>query len=53
MVEKLKKYIELTGVKKLKIAEQLGITNVYLSYILSGDKTPSIDLEQRIKNLVG
>lgn len=52
MIRKLKEYISNTGLKKIKVAEQLGITNVYLSYILTGDKTPSRDLENKINKLI-
>ena len=52
MINQLKSYIENNGIKKIKIAEQLGITNVYLSYLLNGDRTPSIELENKIKELI-
>jgi transcriptional regulator with XRE-family HTH domain len=49
MIEKLNKYIEAKDIKKKKVAKDLGITNVYLSYILNGFAKPSIMLENRIK----
>ena len=51
ILERLKKHIKDKGIKQIKIAEQLDITPVYLSYILNGKKEPGIELEQRIKEL--
>ena len=51
-MEHLKIYIDATGVKKKKIAEQLGITNVYLSYLLHDKAHPSAELMKRIHKLI-
>ncbi len=52
MIKKLNKYIEDNGVKKSFVAAKLGITNVYLSYIINGKANPSIELEEKIRRLV-
>ena len=52
ILTQLKKYIKDTGIKQIKIAEQLDIGPVYLSYILNDRKKPSIELERRIKLLI-
>ena len=51
-MRQLKEHIKSKGLKKIWVAEQLGITNVYLSLILKGDKTPSLDLERKIKEFI-
>jgi plasmid maintenance system antidote protein VapI len=48
----LKLYILATGVKKKMVAEQLGITPVYLSYLLNDKAHPSKDLMSRINKLI-
>ena len=52
ILERLKKHIKDTGIKKIKIAEQLKIHPVYLSYLLNGKADPSIQLEERIKKII-
>ncbi len=52
MVRRLKAYITDNGLKKSFVAGKLGITNVYLSYILNGQRNPSIDLEDRIRKMI-
>ena len=51
ILDRLKKHIKDTGIKQIKIAEQLDISPVYLSYILNDRQKPSIELEERIKIL--
>lgn len=41
--------IKEKGIKKRKIAEQLGITPVYFSYLLRGKMPMSTDIEDRLK----
>lgn len=52
MIERLKVYIKNTGLKKTKVAEELNISNVYLSYILNGKRECSAELEDRIRKLL-
>jgi plasmid maintenance system antidote protein VapI len=44
--------IKERGIKKRKIAEQLGITPVYFSYLLRGKMPMTIEIENRLKNIL-
>lgn len=44
-------YITQCGEKRTVIAARLGISKSYLSDILNGNKTPSLDLAFRIERL--
>lgn len=52
IISKIKNHLKITGVKKQKLAKDLGITPQYLSTILSGKNIPSIELENRIKSIL-
>lgn len=52
MIKELKKYIEKSGLKKAKIAEILDCSPGHLSYVLSGKRDLSIEMELKIKVLV-
>ena len=41
--------IKLLGIKKSHVANQIGITNVYLSYCLNGKKTMSEEKVNKLK----
>ena len=49
---KLKRYIDNSGLKKKKVAEQLGISVGHLSYVLNDKRELSIDLENKIRQLL-
>jgi len=49
---KLRKYINDSGLKKKKVAEQLGISAGHLSYILNDKRDLTIDLENKIMVLL-
>ena len=49
---KLRKYIDESGLKKKKVAEQLGISIGHLSYVLNDKRELSIDLENKIRELI-
>ena len=52
MIKELKKYIINSGLKKSKVAEKLGCSSGHLSYILNGHRVASLELENRIKELL-
>ncbi len=41
------------GLQGIQLAEKVGITNVYLSYIENGSKTPTIDTLRKICDALG
>ncbi len=47
-----KEEINKTGLKKKAIAEKLGISKVYLSYLLNGKRPFTPELEDRLKNIL-
>lgn len=52
LIKKLIKYIDDSGIKKKKVAKLLEISAGHLSYIISGKRDPSLELERKIINLV-
>jgi len=44
-----KEKIKLTGLKKQKIAERLGITKEHLSRVINGKSPMTIELEDKLK----
>jgi len=44
--------IKEKGIKKKKIAEQLGISPVYFSYLLRGKKPMTSSIENRLKAIL-
>lgn len=52
LIQQLKNYINTNGLKKQKVAQLLGISNVHLSYILNDKRPLSIDLESKIRTLI-
>jgi transcriptional regulator with XRE-family HTH domain len=46
-------YLEQTGKTQAFLADKLGITRAYVSYLVSGDRQPSLDLALRIEALTG
>lgn len=49
----LKQFIKDSGVSQREWAQRLGITEGYLSRILSGEKKPSLDLAAEIERQTG
>lgn len=45
---RIKQIRTLKGLQSIELAEKAGITNVYLSYIENGNKTPTIDTLRKI-----
>lgn len=48
MIIKIKEIREKKGITQLELAEQVGITQVYLSYIENGHKTPTLKTLQKL-----
>lgn len=48
MIIKIKEIREKKGITQLELAEQAGITQVYLSYIENGHKTPTLKTLQKL-----
>jgi transcriptional regulator with XRE-family HTH domain len=46
-------YLEQTGKTQAFLADKLGITRAYVSYLVSGDRQPSLSLALRIEALTG
>jgi transcriptional regulator with XRE-family HTH domain len=46
-------YLEQTGKTQRYLATKLGITPAYVSFLVSGDRQPSLDLALRIEALTG
>ena len=53
MIERLKKYIVEKGLKKAKVAELLGCSTGHLSYVINKKRDPSLELEIKIRALIG
>lgn len=51
--KKVKDVIFEKGLKKSFVAEQIGVTNVWLSYYLNGHKELSDDKMEKLKDLLG
>lgn len=49
----LRSYISSSGAKKSALADALGISRGYLSELIGGTKTPSLDVAVRIQRLTG
>ncbi len=52
IVKQLSKYIEDSGLKKMKVAQLIGCSKEHLSYILNGHRIMSDDLERRVRDLI-
>jgi len=52
ILEKLDKYIKSSGLKKQKVAENLDISPQHLSGVINKRYPLSVDLEQKIINLI-
>ena len=48
MNEKLKKIMEEKGVSQAELAENVGVSQAFISYLLKGFKVPSVALLKRI-----
>ncbi len=51
--QRLKQIRTSKGLQGIQLAEKVGITNVYLSYLESGTKIPSIETLQKICDALG
>jgi len=49
----LKKYFIASGIKQSDLADRLGISQAFLSQLLNGRRTPSLELAVRIERLTG
>ena len=47
-LSKIKAMITATGLKKSHIADQIGISKVYLSYVLNGKKPLSANVKEKL-----
>lgn len=46
-------WLEQSGTTQTELAEQLGVVPSHISMLVSGDRTPSLDLAIRIESLTG
>jgi DNA-binding XRE family transcriptional regulator len=51
--ETLKKFREVSNISQEHLAKELGVTDVYISFIERGKRKPSIELARKIKRLTG
>lgn len=49
--EKLRTLRERNGITQRQLAEQLGFTNAYVSYLESGRKKPNVELVLKIADI--
>lgn len=50
--EKLKKILEEKKITQAELAEKVGISQAYASYLLNGFKQPSVELLKRIADFL-
>lgn len=51
--ERLKDYCDRHGYKQYELAEMLGITDAYLSQVLSGARRPGLPIAAKIEDVAG
>ncbi len=49
----LSEYLKTNGIRQTRFAEKMGMSNSYLSQIVSGDRKPSLTLALRIQAETG
>ena len=52
-VEKIKELMEQKGIKKGELAMAIGVSGAFVTYILSGFKTPSVPVLKRMADYLG
>jgi len=53
IVDDLKAFIDENGVKQVWLAKKIGISESYLSLILSEDRVPTESIKSKIKSIIG
>lgn len=53
IVDDLKAFIDENGVKQVWLAKKIGISESYLSLILSEDRVPTESIISKIKSIIG
>ncbi len=52
-VERLKSIMKEKGIKKGELARAIGVSGAFVTYILSGFKTPSVPVLKRMADFLG